>query len=101
MYLLLDGPSAQGSITANTTTAQEFKVGASALDERKVIEIQPIDGNIYIYFGDGSTPSAATVVNNGFLLRKERTRILEAGPAQQVFAVAVTGTVDVRFAERA
>lgn len=102
MFLPLDGPSAQGSISVTNAAVQELKVNVSPLEDRKVIEIQPLDGNIYYYYGDGSsTPNAATVSADGFLLRKERVKVIEASASQPIFIVASTGTVDVRFAERA
>ena len=101
-FISLDGPAAQGAISLTAAAVQEIKVGASPLEERNVIEIQPIDGNISYYYGDGpNTPNAATVMSDGFLLRKERVKTLEAGPRQPIFVVAAAGTVDVRFAERA
>ena len=101
MFQPLDGPSLQDKITVDTTTVQELKSGGSALEERKVVTIQP-DGRIYVYFGDGSsTPSAATVVADGFLQFKDSKETYEASESQPVFVLAVTGTVNVRFAERA
>ena len=98
----LDGPSAQGSISVNTTVVQEAKVGASVKEERAVLTLQPLDGTIYVYFGDGTaTPNAATMIADGFEHPKKSLRSYEAGPQQQVFILAKTGTVDVKVAERA
>lgn len=101
MLLPLDGPSAPGTL-AVTTTPVELKVGASALEERKVLTFQPQDGRIYYYFGDGvNTPSALTVATTGLLIFKLRERTIEASATQPIFVAAVAGTVNVNFAERA
>jgi len=101
MFNPLDGPSLQGSLTVNTTVVQEVKSGASAMEERQVVTIQPIDGNIYIYFGDGTnTPNSATVIANGFLHYKKSKETYECGKYQQLFILAESGTVSVRFVER-
>jgi len=100
-FQLLDGPSKQDRVAVTTATVKELKVGASALAERQVITIQPTDGNIWVYFGDGTTPSAATVSTKGFKHVKNAKESYEAGERQQVFIVAETGTVNVTFVERA
>jgi hypothetical protein len=98
----LDGPSAQGTITVDTITVKEVKIGANALDERKVITLQPIDGKIRVFFGDGVTvPNAATVAVDGFLHFKSAKDSYEATNSQAVYILAEAGTVDVKVAERA
>ena len=102
MFQPLDGPAAQIKIAVDTVTVKELKIGGATLIERKIIEIQPLDGKIYYYYGDGaSTPSAATITANGFFLRKEQIRIIEASDTQPVFMIADAGTVNVAVAERA
>lgn len=102
MLLPLDGPSRQFQITANTTTPQELKATATVLEERKVITIQAIDGNCWIYFADeGETVTAGNVSTKGFLHFSKGKESYEASEFQRVFVLAVTGTVDVRGAERA
>jgi len=98
----LDGPSSQGTLSSvGTVTPIEVKVGASALEDRKVITLQG-DGRYYVYFGDGtSTPSAGTVSANGFLNFRNQLVSYEATNQQQIFVLAVTGTVDIKIAERA
>jgi hypothetical protein len=100
-YQLLDGPSTQDRISVTTSAVAELKVGSSALSERQVITIQPLDGSIWVYFGDGSTPSAATVIAKGFEHFKMAKESYEAGEKQQIWIVAKTGTVSVSFSERA
>jgi len=101
MFQPLDGPSAHATLSVDTTTVQEVKVGASALEERKVVTIQP-SNKIYIYFGDGiSAPSSATVVANGMTLFKDALMSFEATCMQPVYILSVSGTVVVRIAERA
>jgi len=101
MLLPLDGPSAQIKITSvGTVTPIEVKVGASALSERKVITMQP-SGNMKVYFSDGTTPSAATILANGLDHYKNTKETYEAGDSQKVFVLASSGTIDVVVVERA
>ena len=96
----LDGPSVQGSLTVNTVTVQEIKVNASALEERKVITIQPTN-KVKIYFGgNGSAPSAATVSADGLTLFKDALMSFEASTSQPVYILAVSGSVNVIVVER-
>ena len=102
MFQPLDGPSSQDRVAVTTSTVKELKVGASVLEDRQVITIQPIDGNVWIYFGDGiSTPNAATVLAKGFKHMKMAKESYEAGATQQIFIIADSGTVNVTFVERA
>jgi len=98
----LDGPSAQGVIAVDNVTVKEIKIGASALDERKVITLQP-EGKIRVLFGDGSTvPSAATMLTDGFVHNKDVIRSYEASEKQEVYMLSDTGaSVNVILAERA
>lgn len=97
----LDGPSVQDRVAVTTSVVKELIVGASALNDRQVITIQPVDGNIWVYFGDGTTPSASTVSTKGFKHVKMAKESYEAGEKQQIFIVADNGTVNVTFVERA
>ena len=98
----LDGPASQDRVAVTTGTVTELKVAASALADRQVITVQPVDGNIWVYFGNGSsTPSAATVSAKGFKVVKMSKESFEAGERQQLFIVAESGTVNVTFTERA
>ena len=102
MYSPLDGPSTQTTISVTNATVQEIKVGGSALSERSVITVQPTDGNVYIYFGDGTgAPSAATVIADGFIQYKRAKDTYEAASTQAVYILSTTGTVVVKIAERA
>lgn len=101
MFQPLDGPSAQTKLTSvGTGTAVEVKVGSSALSDRQVITMQP-DGNMKVYFSDGSVPSAATVLANGLDHYKNAKETYEAGEKQAVYIVAATGTINVVIVERA
>lgn len=101
MYQDLDGPAKQYSKSVTSTVVVEV-INVSALYERKVVTLQPIDGKIWVYFGDGdTTPSAATVKADGFIHFKNTRDSYEASTTQPLFIVADTGTVDVRIAERA
>ena len=98
----LDGPAKQFQLTANTTTPQELKRDATALEERKVITIQAIDGKVWIYFADEiETVTAANVSSKGFLHFSKGKESYEASNTQKVYVLAFAGTVDVRGAERA
>ena len=98
----LDGPSKSFKLSAvGIATPVQVKAGASAFEERKVITLQS-NGNFYIYFADeAETPNAATVAANGFIQYKNAKESYEASDTQIVFVLAVTGTVDIRGAERA
>jgi len=101
MFQPLDGPSAQVKLTSvGVATPVEVKVGASALSERSVITMQP-NGNMKVYFSDGTVPSAATVLANGLDHYKNAKESYEAGEKQRVFVLAATGTIDVVIVERA
>jgi hypothetical protein len=102
MFQPLDGPAVHGTITLTTSTVQLFKVGASPLTDRAVITIQPQDGVVRLFFGDGSTtPSAATVLAQGFSLTKNGLYSFEASDKQQVWLLSNLGTVIANIAERA
>lgn len=101
MYQPLDGPSAQTKLTSvDTSTPVEVKVGTSALSDRQVITMQP-NGNMKVYFSDGSIPSAVTVLNNGLDHFKNSKETYEAGEKQKVYILAASGTIDVVIVERA
>lgn len=108
MILPLDGPSKQGKLTSVTdSTPVEAKVNASPYSERKVITLQSTKedtnyGSFYVYFSeDESTPSALTVSTNGFIQAKNAIHSYEAGEQQRVWVMSVSGSIDVRIAERA
>ena len=102
MLLPLDGPSKQFVLSSvGTTTPVEVKAGASAFSERKVITLQG-DGRFYIYFADeGETPTNTDVSTKGFTQYKDAKESYEAAGSQVVYVLAVTGTVNIRGAERA
>lgn len=94
MYLVLDGPSVNGSLLV-TDSAIELKVEASVLEERAVVTIQPLDGVVYYGF------SSSVTASNGTKIFKGQFFSLEAGQTETVFLVAESGqTVDVRITER-
>lgn len=101
-FLPLDGPSLQGQQNVTDSTVFRVRVGSTELEERKVVTIQPLDGLIWVYFGDNSTtPSAANVKDLGFSQPRGSIRTYEASASQEIYVVSETGTVDVRFVERA
>lgn len=74
--------SAQTTLNV-TTTAQEVKVGASRLADRKAIFLLPLDANIKWGFTSGSQP---------FLLFKRQFIILPIGDNVAVWTSTITGT---------
>lgn len=98
----LDGPSAQATLSVTTGAVSEVRAGGSSLIDRKVVTLQPLDGRVYLYFGDGTgAPSVATVTNNGILLFNRAKESFEASTMQDLWVVAVNSTTDLRVVERA
>jgi hypothetical protein len=97
----LDGPALQELVPVNNTTPLLIKAGASPLNNRQVITLQPKDGKIYVLFvDDGAVPNAATVIAKGFLIWKNQIETFEAGHTQAVYMLSFAGTVNVIVAER-
>lgn len=93
MYIPLNGPAVYGNIIANSTSI-EVKIGASPLEERTVITIQPLDGNIYYGYDSSVTTS------NGTKIYKGQVHTLEATDQLAVWIVSETGTnTNVRVTE--
>jgi hypothetical protein len=102
MFQPLNGPSLQDNVAVTDSVVFRVKSGGSELAERNVVTIYPLDGSIWVFFGDGTnTPSAANVKSKGFFHPIGSLRSYEAATTQEIYIVADTGTVDVRFAERA
>ena len=97
----LDGPSLQDLIVVTATIVIEVKIGASAMDERKVISLQP-DGKIRVFFADdGVVPSLSDLQNKGFIHYKNSMRSYEASKLQKVYILSESGSTNVTIAERA
>lgn len=92
MYLPLDGPGLHSSLSVSTS-AVEAKVGASRLEERQVVTIQPIDGDVYFGYSSGVTSSTGTKIYQGQVYPVEATDKLA------VYVIAASGTVDTRITE--
>jgi hypothetical protein len=92
MYQPVDGPIVYSNINVSTT-AVELKVGATPSAERKVIIVQSLGNRIYIGFDSGVTTS------NGIELSKRQTLFLEVSENANIWAIASSGTIDVRIAE--
>jgi len=88
----LDGPALSGVLSA-TTTAQEVKVNATVLEERKLISVTPTDGKVW--YGYDNTVTSLT----GTRVTKNQTLFLEASSSLPVYIVTASGTVDVRITE--
>lgn len=78
------------AILTLTTTAQELKVGGSALPLRKYIEMQALDKNVKWGY-DISCP---------FDLFKNQFFALPAGPGCVVYLKASVGTADIAVSEK-
>lgn len=78
-----------------TTTATAVRIGASNLSGRKLIIVIPVNGTIYWGYNNGVTSS------NGMPLFKNQRLVLSLSDSLTIFAVAATGTVDVRIVEGA
>lgn len=92
MYQTINGPGVQGALSVSTT-AIEVKVGGTALDQRILISIQPLDGVIYYGYTDSVSASTGTKVFKGQYFS------LEATDQATVYLIAASGTVDVRITE--
>lgn len=92
MLRQIDGPTAGPIAITVGTTPVEAKVGAVALDERRILLVQPIDGNIY--WGFDNTVSSST----GFILFSGTWLQLPYTDKISVWFVA-DGDVNVRFGE--
>jgi len=93
MFIPINGPGDQTNLSVSTSP-QEVKVGASRLDQRTVITIQPLDGDIYFGYNSGTlTSSTGTKIFQGQYFP------LEAADSLAVYVVAASGTVDVRITE--
>lgn len=100
MFLPLDGPAIQGTLSVGTGAVVEAKVSGSPFVERKVITMEP-SGKMYVYFANNNeTPSVSDVSTKGFLHYKVKESY-EAGEYQKVFLLSVSGTITVKIAERA
>lgn len=100
----LDGPAKQYKLASvgTVTVVEVVKPAESALSEREVVTIQPLDQSIRVYFGDGSsTPNAATVAADGFLHYKHAKETYVVADSQPLFILAENSTTDVIVAERA
>lgn len=108
MFNPLNGPSKPGKMVAvGIATPVEVKKGAEALTERKVVTLQShsVDddyGSFYVYLSDdGETPNAATVADHGFVQTANSLHSYEASETQAIWVLSLTGTIDIRFVERA
>lgn len=89
----LDGPAKYKNITV-TDTAQEVKVDASVLEERKVVTIQPLGGPVWFGYDSSVTTTTGTKIFRGQFLH------LEASYRLPVWVIADTGdSIDVRITE--
>ena len=93
MYIPLNGPADQGALSV-TTTPVEVKVGVSALSERTMVTIQPLDGDVYLGYNSGTLTSST-----GTKIFKGQYFPIEATDKLPVYIVAASGSIDVRITE--
>lgn len=91
-YLPLDGPAVYGAISV-TSTPIELKVGASVLDERKVVTFQPLDGDIYYGYDNSVSYTTGTKIIESQFFE------LEVASTLSIYLVAETGSINVRITE--
>lgn len=101
MIEALDGPSKQFLKSIDSITPVEVQDGGSALSDRKVVTMQG-DAKFYVYLcGDNETPSATDISTKGFIQYKNAKESYEAGEEQTIYILSISGTCNVRIAERA
>lgn len=94
---VLNGPpSIPASLTVGTT-AIELKADTTRLDERRVVIVQPIDGDIYWCYRPPTGGTAPTTAN-GFVIFQGQLVQLECSDLVTIWAVAAAD-VDVRVQE--
>jgi len=87
----LDGPGTTGAITVGTS-ATEAKVGGSVFEERKVIIIQPLNGDIYWSYDSSVTTNTGHYIPDGTMM------YISTGDQLPVYLIAGSNT-DVRISE--
>lgn len=92
MLLPLDGPGSYTNITVGTT-AVEVKVGASRLDQRAMITIQPLTEPVYFGYDSSVTIATGTKIFAGQVFP------LEAGDKLEVYIISENPGNDVRITE--
>jgi len=91
-YEFLNGPGVYTNLSV-TTTPSEVKVGGSALSDRQVVTMQPLDGDIYYGYDNSVSSTTGTKIYKGQYI------LLESTDSLPVWIVAGSGTVDVRITE--
>ena len=89
--LVSSGGGVQGSILVGTT-ATEAKAGASRLNNRKLLLVQPLDGRVYLGF------SSAVTTSSGILVLKKQVFHVSIDDSTPVFLIS-SSSVNVRVAE--
>lgn len=93
MFIPLNGPGDQASLSVSTSPI-EIKVGASRLEQRTIVTVQPLNGDIYIGYN-----SLTLTSSTGTKVFKGQVYVLEATDSLPVYAVSESGTIDVRITE--
>lgn len=94
--LTSEGSYASWKVTQASATTTAAQLVAAALTNRKNIEIQNL-GNNDVYLGIANTVTSA----NGLKLPKGTSWEVELAAAANVYAIAASGTADLRIAEYA
>lgn len=90
-FIPLNGPALYGNLSVSTS-AIEVKVGASPMDGRTVVTIQPLDGDIYYGYDSSVTTSTGTKIFQGQFFPFEATEKLS------IYVIAAS-TIDCRITE--
>lgn len=82
------------STSISLSASQELKVGASVLTDRKLVTMQPLDGELWV-----SHSSPATSSNAFLKVFKNQYAELERSDTVSVYIAPVTGTVTTLIGE--
>jgi hypothetical protein len=93
MLQSLNGPAEYGALSVGSVTPIEVKVQATYLDDRKLITIQPLNGDVYYGYTN------AVTISTGTKIFSQQFFPLETGFDLKIWLISVSGTVDVRITE--
>jgi len=91
-FIPLNGPAVYSNLNVSTT-AVELKVGASSMEDRSIVTVQPINGDIYFGYDSSVTTLTGTKIFSGQFFP------FEAKESLKIWVIAESGTVDCRITE--
>ena len=92
MFIPLNGPAVNNNATVGST-AVEAKVGATILEDRKIVTIQPLSDHLYFGYSSGVTSL------NGTKIFKGQVYTLEATDQLPIWIISASEDNDVRITE--